>query len=528
MRRLIFALGAALISSAALADDGPVIPQFADETASSGIHSVYKGDWQYMVGGGVPAFDCIGTGFPDLFIAGGENKAKLFLNKSKRGGALKFEEAHGTGLEFDHVTGAYPIDIDGDGITDLVVLRVGESKVMKGLGKCKFAEMNKGWSADGGDAWTTAFSATWEKGNSWPTLAFGTYIDRAFESDPWGHCTDNWLLRPNAAQNGFGPRIVLKPSFCTLSMLFTDWNRSGTPALRVSNDREYYMGGQEQMWKVTPGAEPQRYSEAEGWKFIRLWGMGIATADFNNSGYPSYFLSSMADQRMQLLSDGPGKPSYKEAQFAMGTTAHRPYTGGDTRPSTGWHTQFEDVNNDGLYDLFIAKGNVDKMPDFAQKDPNNLLLQKADGKFMEAGDKAGILSFRNHRGAELVDLNLDGKLDLVVVARRENAEIWRNVSTDLGHFLEVKLVQDGANRDAVGAWVEVKEADGKIMSRENFIGGGHVSGRLTWLHFGLASQTQSQVRVTWPDGTKGDWQDVLADKFYELAKGAAPKEWLPK
>jgi hypothetical protein len=527
MKKLLLALAAVLTSTAAFADDGPIIPKFSEETKPSGLHSIYKGEWQYMVGGGVAAFDCMGNGFPNLFFAGGENKAKLFINKSKQGGALKFEEAHGTGLEFDHVTGAYPIDIDGDGITDLVVLRVGESKVMRGLGHCKFAEMNKGWSVDGGDAWTTSFSATWEKGNAWPTLAFGTYIDRAFESDPWGHCTDNWLLRPNATQNGYGPRLALKPSFCTLSLLFTDWNRSGTASLRVSNDREYYMGGQEQLWKVPPGADPVRYTEAEGWKFVRLWGMGIATADIGMTGYPSYFLSSMADQRMQLLADGPAKPTYKEAQFAMGTTAHRPYTGGDTRPSTGWHTQFEDVNNDGLYDLFIAKGNVDRMPDFAQKDPNNLLLQKPDGKFEEAGDRAGILSFANHRGAQLVDLNLDGKLDLVVVNRRENVQVWRNVSTNLGHWLGLRLHQPSGNRDAIGAWVEVKHGD-KVMSRENYVGGGHASGQLSYLHFGLGEQTQTQVRVIWPDGAQGPWQDVAADKFYDLSKDEAPKEWVAR
>jgi hypothetical protein len=308
-------------------------------------------------------------------------------------------------------------------------------------------------------------------------------------------------------------------------MLFTDWNRSGTPSLRVSNDREYYMGGQEQMWKVPPGAAPSLYTEAEGWRYIRLWGMGIATADINNSGFPSYFLSSMADQRMQLLANGAAKPTYKEAQFPMGTTAHKPYAGGDERPSTGWHTQFEDVNNDGRYDLFIAKGNVDRMPDFAQKDPNNLLLQKEDGTFEEVGDKAGILSFRNHRGAQLVDLNGDGKLDLVVTARRENVQVWRNTSTDLGHFLEVKLLEDGGNRNAVGAWVEVKEEGGKVMSRENFVGGGHASGNAGFLHFGLGTQTATQIRVQWPDGTQGDWQDVKADAFYVIEKGKAAAEW---
>jgi enediyne biosynthesis protein E4 len=521
MKNFIRIAAMALIVSSAMAET--IVPSFKEETETSGLHSVYRGDWQYMVGGGISAFDCSGDGKPEIFAAGGENKAKLFLNTSKPGGTLKFAEQHKTGLEFDHVTGAYPVDIDGDGNLDLVVLRVGENKIMRGIGHCQFTAANTLWGIDGGKAWHTAFSATWEKGNRLPTLAFGSYIDPKFENDPWGHCGENFLLRPAADQKTYGTPILLNPSYCALSMMFTDWNRSGTAALRVSNDREYYMGGQEQMWHVVPGETPKLYTEAEGWKYIRLWGMGIATADFNNSGFPSYFLSSMADQRLQILASGAAKPTYKEAQFAMGTTAHKPYAGGDERPSTGWHTQFEDVNNDGRYDLFIAKGNVDQMPDFAQKDPNNLLLQRQDGTFMEAGEKAGILSFRNHRGAQVVDLNGDGKLDLVVSARRENLQVWRNVSAKLGHFLAVKLLENNTNRNAVGAFVEVKEADGKVMTRENFVGGGHLSSHAGVLHFGLGAQTATQIRVRWPDGTQGDWHDVKADKIHLIEKPGPEK-----
>jgi len=519
MKRL---LALALISSAAQAAELPAIPHFADATKSSGLHSVYKGEWQYMVGGGVATFDCNGDGFPDVFIAGGENKAKLFINTSKRGGAIKFEEARNAGVELDHVTGAYPLDIDGDGIMDLVVLRVGQSKVYRGLGHCKFEDATAKWNIDGGDAWATAFSATWEKGNRWPTLAFGTYIDRKFENEPWGHCTDNWLLRPNEAQNGFAPRIALTPSYCSLSMLFTDWNRSGTPSLRVANDREYYQGGQEQMWKVKPGEAPSLYTLADGWKFQRFWGMGIASADITGSGYPAIFTTSMADQRLQFLGGDAQHPTYKDAPFAMGTSAHRPFAGGDTRPSTGWHAQFEDVNNDGRYDLFIAKGNVDKMPDFAQKDPSNLLLQDADGTFVEAADKSGLLNFGEARGAAVADFNLSGKLSVLIVNRHENVKLWQNVSTALGHWLELRLQQDGPNRDAIGAWIEVKLGD-KVMRREITSGGGHVSGQNGFWHFGLAAQTETQVRVIWPEGTTGEWQDVKADKLYLISKAGGPK-----
>lgn len=514
-----------LVVSAALAraETAVTVPHFEDETKTSGLHSIYTGKWQYMVGGGAAVFDCNGDGLPEIYVAGGENASRLFINHSKHGGALKFEETK-SGAELKQVTGAYPVDIDSDGVMDLVVLRVGESKVFRGLGQCKFEDATARWKLDGGNAWSTAFSAIWEKGNRWPTLAFGTYIDPKFEDEPWGHCSDNWLLRPAETQNAFASRSPLMPSYCALSMLFTDWNRSGTPSLRVANDREYYQGGQEQMWKIPPGQSPSLYTLEEGWKYQRFWGMGIASADLKQTGYPAYFVTSMADQRLQFLSDDPTRPSYKDAPFSMGTSAHRPFTGGDERPSTGWHAQFEDVNNDGLYDLFIAKGNVEKMPDFAEKDPSNLLLQKPDGNFIEGAEKANLLNFGQARGAAIADFNLDGKMDALIINRNENLRIWRNVSTDLGHWLGIRLQQTTSNRDGIGAWIEVKRGD-KIIRREISVGGGHVSGVNSFWHFGLGASDTTQIRVLWPDGKTGEWIDVKADQFYLVAPDAAPKPW---
>jgi len=530
----IFIALAALLASAAeatAAEASLAIPSFAEETATAGIGGTYAGEWEYMVGGGAASFDCNDDGFPDLLLAGGEKPARFYRNASTRGGPLKFI-AEQSGLEAEAVVGAYPLDIDSDGITDLVLLRVGENLVMRGKGGCRFERANEAWGFEGGDAWSTAFAATWERGNAWPTLAVGNYIDRTQDIAPWGSCTDNWLHRPAAADDRrFAPPLPLKPSFCALSMLFTDWNRSGTPALRVSNDREYYKGGQEQMWHVEPGKLPALYTAEEGWKYLRIWGMGIASYDLTGDGYPEYFLTSMADNKLQALAsvppDGKVKPSYADIAFARGATAHRPYTGGDWHPSTAWHTQFEDVNNDGLVDLFIAKGNVAEMPDFAAKDPNNLLLQQRDGKFQEAGDKAGIASMAISRGAALADFNLDGLVDLVVVNRWTPAQIWRNTSENAGRWIEVRLSQPAPNRDAIGAWVEVRCDGSSVMRREVTSGGGHAGGQGGWLHFGLGDTAGAEVRVLWPDGTDGGWQSVDANSFYILARGASAEKWSP-
>jgi len=507
------------------------VPLFHEETATAGVGSIYAGDWQYMVGGGVATFDCSNDGYADMLLPGGEAPARFYKNISKRGGDLHFSEEP-SGLEIDKLTGAYPLDIDSDGIIDLVLLRVGENVVMRGLGGCRFERANEAWGFWGGDGWSTALAATFERRADWPTIAIGNYVNRYEEMYPWGTCTDNRLHRPaGSGKKRFSAPLSLKPSFCPLSMLFTDWNRSGTPSLRISNDREYYKGGQEQLWHVDPGQPPRAYTADEGWKNLRIWGMGIASYDLDFDGYPEYFLTSMADNKLQSLAarpvDGKPKPGYADIAFARGVTAHRPYTGGEVRPSTAWHTQFEDVNNDGLADLFIAKGNVAEMPDFALKDPNNLLVQGADGKFTEVGDKAGVASMATARGAALADFNLDGLVDLVVVNRWQTAQIWRNASTSAGRWMEFDLQQQAVNRAAIGAWIEVRRGE-TVMRREITVGGGHAGGQAGWHHFGLGDTARADVRVIWPDGTAGDWESLESNSFYVLERGKPAKTWTPR
>ncbi|MFM2355167.1 MAG: hypothetical protein RLZZ528_903 [Pseudomonadota bacterium] len=518
---LIVAAGPALAQTA----PDPAVPSFADETAASGLVHKFAGGWQYMVGGGIAAFDCNADRLPELYFAGGRDPSTFFLNKSAPGSALAFEPTK-NGLDFDAVNGAYPLDFDGDGITDLAVLRVGEDYLMRGKGDCSFERANEAWGFNGLDLWSTAYSATWEKGATWPTIAIGTYVDRTKEDFPWGSCTDNYLYRPDAAGKAFAPPYTLKPAFCTLSVLFTDWNRSGTPSLRVSNDREYYKGGTEQMWHVEAGQDPRLYTKDEGWQTLKIWGMGITSRDVTNDGYPEYFLTSMADNKLQTIAnppaDGKVAATFADVAFKKGVIAQRPYVGGDIRPSTAWHPAFEDVNNDGLADLFIAKGNVARMPDFANADPNNLLLQRADGTFLEAGHTAGVASMRTARGAAVVDMNRDGWVDIAVNNRNEPAEIWRNLGAGEASWIQIIPAQDEANRDAIGAWVEVKIGDA-VQRREHYSGGGHVGGALVPLHFGVGAASTVEVRVQWPDGSTSDWTSLASNSTWRILKGSAPE-----
>jgi hypothetical protein len=201
------------------------------------------------------------------------------------------------------------------------------------------------------------------------------------------------------------------------------------------------------------------------------------------------------------------------------------------RPSTAWHPEFQDVNNDSLIDLYVSKGNVEAQPEFAGEDPSNLMLGQPDGTFTEVAEESGLVNFARARGAALADFNLDGMLDLVEVNRRENIELWRNVGwgdathpVAMGDWIAVALEQPSPNPDAIGSWIEVRTGN-RTLLREVTVGGGHAGGQLGWAHFGVGEADTVEVRVQWPDGEWGRWFNVSSNQFVEVRRD--PPEAVP-
>jgi hypothetical protein len=478
-------------------------PKFQDLSANLPTH-VYDGGWEHFVGGGIAVFDCDSNGLPDIFAAGGENPASLIRNRGDFNfSTVPIPDVLG-------VTGAYPIDINADGHVDLFVMRAGENIVLRGEGDCKFSQTSQDWLIPKGDEWTTGFTAWWED-DGLPVFALGNYVDRTDPDGPFEACDDNQILRPTPSGAASEAEIAysvtdLTPGFCPLSILAANDAR-GRPTLRLSNDRHYYVkGGYEQMWDIT---DRRFLTEADGWANVALWGMGIASRDLNADGLDEVMLTSMGDQLLQIATqDG----RYQAADYGIGTYSQRPHIGDDGRPSTGWHAEFGDVDNDGRADLFIAKGNVDQMPGMAMQDPNNLLMQSTDGTFNEMSVLAGVATTDRSRGAAFADFDLDGRLDLIVSNRRAPLELYRNVTADSGNWITVAVQQSGGNRDAIGAVITVRSEE-ISQTIQHVIGGGHAGGQLLPRHFGLGKGMEAQVTVEWPDGTSTTVQGAASQRI---------------
>ena len=211
-------------------------PRFVEEVGA--IDHRYSGDFQYFVGGGVAAFDCDGDGRSELFFAGGSEPAALYHNDSEPGGPLRFTAVPSAVTDLTAVTGAYPLDIDGDEHVDLVVLRVGEDVILRGLGDCSFEHANETFGFEGGDTWTVAFSATWE-----PATPADAGVRRLPRARTARAARTAGCASGTPTPTPTSRRSPLSPGYCTLSMLFSDWGRSGQRDLRMTNDRHYSRDG---------------------------------------------------------------------------------------------------------------------------------------------------------------------------------------------------------------------------------------------------------------------------------------------
>ena len=169
------------------------------------------------------------------------------------------------------------------------------------------------------------------------------------------------------------------------------------------------------------------------------------------------------------------------------------------------------MNNDSFVDLFVGKGNVEAMPEYAAEDPSNLLIGQADGTFVEGAEAAGIVSYDRARGASLADFNLDGMVDLVVVNRREPVRLWRNAGLPDGSGAVDAIRSIGSpsssrvpdrTRRPSGPGSRSGWATGSSQ-REVTVGGGHAGGQLGWIHFGVGAATEVEIRVQWP--RRRDW-----------------------
>src|SRR5438552_7572199 len=130
---------------------------------------------------------------------------------------------------------------------------------------------------------------------------------------------------------------------------------------------------------------------------------------------------------------------------------------------------------------------------------NVLFRNNGDGTFTDVAFVNGADRVEDGRGLSIFDYDRDGRLDLLVRNYRQPAELLHNVGP-ARHWIEVKLIGVRSNRDAVGARLQLRTAQG-MQTREVHAGSAYLSGQSLIQHFGLGMHSEpADVRIAWPAG----------------------------
>jgi hypothetical protein len=151
-------------------------------------------------------------------------------------------------------------------------------------------------------------------------------------------------------------------------------------------------------------------SEAAGVKIVS-GGVAPLALDYDNDGDTDIFISSVGRQiLLENRLKQEGKLIFRDVSLEAGVDV----------PAIGFSAVAGDVNGDGLPDIYVtcynSYGRITPNSWFRATNgtPNLLFINQGDGTFKEEAKKWGVDDSRWSYAAVMVDLNQDGKLDLLV------------------------------------------------------------------------------------------------------------------
>lgn len=484
--------------------------------------------------GGLAAFDYNNDGKVDIFLTNGaaipslEKESPKFFNRLYRNdGGMKFTDVtFQAGVAGEgYSMGAAAADYNNDGYTDLFVAGVYRNILYRNLGNGKFEDVTEaagiksdkwsvaaGWLDYDNDGWLDLFVVNYAH---W-TPDFDRYCGdrernlRVYCHPKYFEGLPNTLYR-NRRDGTFEDVSkeagILEHIGRGMSVAFADYDNDGFTDVFVTNDnlpnflfRNRRNGTFEEVALEAGVALTNNGAP--------IASMGADFRDFNNDGLCDINVTALAGETFPLFRN-LGKGSFSDvthsSQLAQLSAAR-----------SGWSNGFFDFNNDGWKDLFTANSDVNDLVDLFQsthyKQPNSLFANLGDGTFRDVSSDAGFTLARAHRGSAFADFDNDGKVDVVVSALGESAELWQNVSPDPNHWLVLKLTGTRSNRDGIGAKIRVGDQFNHVTTAV-----GYASSSPSTVHFGTGKLEKiDRIEIRWPSGTVQVLQNVATNQLIEV------------
>ena len=299
-----------------------------------------------------------------------------------------------------------------------------------------------------------------------------------------------------------------QPGTYAFSPSFADLDGDGWPELTVVSDfrctRLFWNNGDGTFTDgtVAAGAGVDRN------------GMGSTFGDYDGDGDLDWYITSITQPsglpENRFLRNN-GDRTFSDLGNALGLGV-----GG-----WGWGTTFFDVDQDADLDLFAAAGYYYTS---YLEDENQLWLGNGSTFSDDVAPMiglSGLIPPEQTRGANTLDYDGDGDLDLLLVNNNSLPNLYRNDTDDAGDWLQIRAVGTVSNRDGYGAQITIVVAPGVTQYREvgsmsHYVG--H-SGREVHVGLGWGSDPVHEVRVYFPaSGIEHVLHDVPRNERLEVVE----------
>ncbi|HTP32241.1 MAG TPA: CRTAC1 family protein [Candidatus Acidoferrales bacterium] len=526
-----------LLFAVALPAASPTPPpiRFREVAAQSGIAFTLENsptDRKHLIEtmpGGIAIFDYDGDGRPDIYFTNGaaipslEKSSPKYWNRLYHNeGNLKFRDVTGQAgvAGAGYSMGAAAADYDNDGRPDLFVAGVNRNTLYHNLGNGKFEDVTEKAGIRSGE---------------WAVAAGWFDFDRDGKLDLWVVHYAKWSTAYDryCGDTSKGIRIYCHPKYFEglastlyrnrgdgtfedvtaragidrypgrgMSVAFADYDQDGLPDVFVTNDNMpnflFHNLGNGKFEEVALLSGTALRDDGKP-----VASMGVEFKDYDNDGLPDLFITALAGETFPVFRN-QGKGNFADATYST-------RVGSLVVKHSGWSLGLFDFNNDGWKDLFTANSHVnDRVEEFepAVYREKNMVLVNNAGKFEDASEAAGLTLIKAHRGAAFADLNGDGRIDAVVSALGEPAELWENISPQPQHWIVLRLVGTKSNRDGIGARIRIGNQYAEMTTTA-----GYASSADCGVHFGLGNQDLiKQIEIRWPSGVVQLLQNVKSDQ----------------
>lgn len=208
-----------------------------------------------------------------------------------------------------------------------------------------------------------------------------------------------------------------------------------------------------------------------------------------------------------FMTNNPVEKFFLMANNGDGTFSDVSEEAGVQGDAFGWGANFLDYDNDGWLDL-----QVNTMPFWVTDGQNYLFKNNGDGTFEDVSEDSGVAGEPSTTYCSVIgDIDNDGRQDFITFSEEPfGLQIWMN-ETDAGHWLKVTPKGQYSNSQAVGTRVVAHTGD-NLQMRYTLCGESFLAQNSQIMHFGLGDvEVIDSLVVTYPSGVVDTYYDIPAN-----------------